>query len=232
MRFKSGIRAAALAVATAVAALVFAPSVTLAAEGETTAQATTAQTTEQAGAPIALKKFTKKRVRAAKARSSRKSAGKASLAQRAKAGKHAEASASRTTKNPDADKLADAPSSSAKLAPQVANANALYNPGTGVATVTPMTAGLPNPETNASDMAPSPPASAPVEIAEAAEVNDIDKAAWAPKDVPKLAPAILDSRAEMREDDSRWANTSTIGKIFVAIGALLTVGSAIRMFVA
>jgi hypothetical protein len=41
-----------------------------------------------------------------------------------------------------------------------------------------------------------------------------------------------DSHAELRDDDSRWAQTSTIGKIFVAFGALLTLGSAIRMFMA
>jgi hypothetical protein len=36
----------------------------------------------------------------------------------------------------------------------------------------------------------------------------------------------------MRADDSKWAHTSTVGKIFVALGALLTIGSAIRMLIA
>ena len=51
--------------------------------------------------------------------------------------------------------------------------------------------------------------------------------------MPKLMKLqASDSRAELRDDDSRWAQTSTIGKLFVAFGALLTIGSAIRMFMA
>lgn len=229
MRISTRFSAAALAFAATVAFSSVMPSSGIAAEGETSTQATTAQTTESAGAPVSLKKFTKKRVRAA--RSTRKSAGKASLAQRAKAGKRAETYVSRKVTKPDADKLADATTSSSKLAPQVANASAFYNPGSGTSAA-PIVTAPPNAETSTSEMMPANPSPDPVEVAEAAEVNDIDKAAWAPKDVPKLSPAILDSRAEMREEDSRWANTSTIGKIFVAIGALLTMGSAIRMFVA
>jgi hypothetical protein len=36
----------------------------------------------------------------------------------------------------------------------------------------------------------------------------------------------------MRADDSKWTHTSTVGKIFVALGALLTIGSVIRMLIA
>lgn len=36
----------------------------------------------------------------------------------------------------------------------------------------------------------------------------------------------------MRAGDSKWNHTSTVGKVFVALGALLTIGSAIRMFIA
>lgn len=231
MGYITGFRAAALGTLAAIAAVAFAPSTVLAAEGDAPAQTTTAQPTESAGAPIALKRFTKKRVRTASAKTTRRNAGKASLAQRAKAGQSAETSASRKTK-PDVDKLADAPASSTKLTPQIANANAFYNPSVNNSAAAPTMPGLRTPDASATDMTPASPSSDVVEVAEAADVNDIDKAAWAPKDVPKLSPAILDSRAEMQDEDSRWANTSTIGKIFVAIGAMLTVGSAIRMFVA
>jgi hypothetical protein len=79
--------------------------------------------------------------------------------------------------------------------------------------------------------APQPPA---VELVSAEEFNDLDRAAWEANQMPKLMQlkASGDSHAELRDDDSRWAQTSTIGKIFVAFGALLTLGSAIRMFMA
>ncbi|ETR76413.1 hypothetical protein X566_15920 [Afipia sp. P52-10] len=65
------------------------------------------------------------------------------------------------------------------------------------------------------------------------EFNDLDRAAWdAAVQTKSTTPALLESRAEMRDDDSKWAQTSTIGKIFVVFGALLTIGSAIRMFLA
>jgi hypothetical protein len=79
--------------------------------------------------------------------------------------------------------------------------------------------------------APQPPS---VELVSAEEFNDLDRAAWEANQMPKLMQlkASGDSHAELRDDDSRWAQTSTIGKIFVAFGALLTLGSAIRMFMA
>ncbi len=75
-----------------------------------------------------------------------------------------------------------------------------------------------------------PPA---VELVTAEEFNDLDRVAWEKNQMPKLMQlSALDSRAEFRDDDSKWAQTSTIGKLFVAFGALLTIGSAIRMFMA
>ncbi len=65
------------------------------------------------------------------------------------------------------------------------------------------------------------------------EFNDLDRAAWEANQMPKLMKLTAsDSHAELRDDDLKWAQTSTIGKMFVAFGALLTLGSAIRMFMA
>lgn len=224
MKLKTVFRIVACAAVATLSACVFAPSAVLAAERDATATQV-AQAKQSPGAPIALKKFTRKKVRSTRTKSSRRSAPKASLAQRAKAGKIAEDAASKKHTETLADVAAPA-----KLAPVVANANAFYRP---TASATPAGMASPPPaDASANDSIPENAAPGNVELAEATDINEVDRAAWAPKDVPKLAPAILDSRAEMLSEDSRWANTSTIGKIFVAIGALLTVGSAIRMFVA
>jgi hypothetical protein len=226
MGYRTGLRATALvAFATAAATFAFTSSTTIAAEG----QPATAEKTERVGAPIALKTFTKKKVRSASAKSTSRKSGKASLAQRAKAGKRAETYASRKTTKPE---KADIVAASRKLAPSVANANALFKLDDNASAAPFSALGTSPAATPATGVSANSALEHPMEVAEAAEINDIDKAAWAPKDVPKLNPAILDSRAEIREDDSRWANTSTIGKIFVAIGALLTLGSAVRMFIA
>jgi hypothetical protein len=73
-----------------------------------------------------------------------------------------------------------------------------------------------------------------VQVVNADELNDLDKAATdvtAP--LPKLPPSIANSRAEMRfESHTTWAQTSTIGKAFIAFGVMLTLASAARMFMA
>ena len=72
-----------------------------------------------------------------------------------------------------------------------------------------------------------------VELVSADQFNDLDRAAWDANQMPKLMQLTgSNSHAEFRDDDLRWAQTSTIGKFFVAFGALLTIGSAIRMFMA
>jgi hypothetical protein len=75
---------------------------------------------------------------------------------------------------------------------------------------------------------------AAVQLVNADELNDLDKAATdvtAP--LPKLPPSIANSRAEMRfEGPSTWTQTSTVGKAFIAFGVMLTLASAARMFMA
>jgi hypothetical protein len=66
------------------------------------------------------------------------------------------------------------------------------------------------------------------------ELNDLDRAATDPAaSPPKLSAAVANSHAEMREERaSAWAQTSTIGKTFIAFGVMLTLASAARMFMA
>ena len=56
------------------------------------------------------------------------------------------------------------------------------------------------------------------------QINDIDLAATG-LPAPKLMAVSVENR-----DDTDIAQTSLIGRIFIAIGGLLTIGSAVRMF--
>lgn len=80
---------------------------------------------------------------------------------------------------------------------------------------------------------PATPDSA-VQVVNADELNDLDKAASeVTETLPRLPASIANSRAEMRFDGpSSWAQTSTIGKAFIAFGVMLTLASAARMFMA
>jgi hypothetical protein len=73
-----------------------------------------------------------------------------------------------------------------------------------------------------------------VQVVNADELNDLDKAAADVTDpLPKLAPSIANSRAEIHvETSSTWSQTSMIGKAFIAFGVMLTLASAARMFMA
>ena len=57
--------------------------------------------------------------------------------------------------------------------------------------------------------------------------------------LPSVAPAVSDAPAPQRppvvaasDEHSVWQDTSLIGKIFIGVGALLTIASAARMFMA
>ena len=177
--------------------------------------------TEEASEPIKLKKFTRSQARSARRTQPRK----ATLSQRARAGEHARAKGEQEKARAETARLAG---TAAQLAPLVANAKAELA------------------EADATKVAPAavseqiqpaatgvPPSPAGVELVSAEEFNDLDRAAWEANQMPKLMQLTAsDSRAELRDDDSKWAQTSTIGKLFVAFGALLTIGSAIRMFIA
>jgi hypothetical protein len=81
--------------------------------------------------------------------------------------------------------------------------------------------------------APTTPDAA-VQVVNADELNDLDKAATdVTEPLPKLPSSVANSRAEMRvEGPSTWGQTSTVGKAFIAFGVMLTLASAARMFMA
>ncbi|MCB1391859.1 MAG: hypothetical protein K5821_01160 [Nitrobacter sp.] len=95
-------------------------------------------------------------------------------------------------------------------------------------------------DTASSDNTPATPAAA-VAIVSPDELNEIDRALAHQQDAPSLALASIDlappsDSAEtgqpMASGGSAWNQTSLIGKIFIAFGGLLTIGSAARMFMA
>jgi hypothetical protein len=181
---------------------------------------------ETAAEPVKLKKFTKQANRNAK----RAQPKKAQLAQRARAGKIAAAH-----QRAQDEAAAKATVSARRVTPALANANAQFVDAAAakVDTAAPAEAVQPPQPAAAETHAPAPQPPS-LELVSAEEFNDLDRAAWEANQMPKLMQLKVngDSHAELRDDDSRWAQTSTIGKIFVAFGALLTLGSAIRMFMA
>jgi hypothetical protein len=128
---------------------------------------------------------------------------------------------------------------SSAIPPSVANANAqLASPDTPAGSAHAMS-------TRANDIlqaAPATPADAQpaidTPVVAADELNDVDRAlhastppetavAMAAADAP-AAPVV----AAGSNESSTWDQTSLIGKIFIGFGALLTMASAARMFIA
>ena len=77
-----------------------------------------------------------------------------------------------------------------------------------------------------------------VQMAEADQLNEVDKAIQEPTTPPPSTVAVAPSKPAAapkfaaEETISTWDKTSLIGKIFLAFGALLTIASAARMFMA
>jgi hypothetical protein len=65
-----------------------------------------------------------------------------------------------------------------------------------------------------------------------ASPSDTQPAATNPKVAAAEAPAARDAPAPSATEHSIWDETSLIGKIFIGFGALLTIASAARMFMA
>jgi hypothetical protein len=135
------------------------------------------------------------------------------------------------------------PVQSSQMPPTVANANAQLAPTASPADsakamserVNNILQGTPDDSANA-----PPAAGTPVVAAD--QLNDVDRAlheatppavpvALASADAPAPAspPAMV---AANNSDNSTWDQTSLIGKIFIGCGALLTMASAARMFMA
>jgi len=136
-----------------------------------------------------------------------------------------------------ADKKAGAPDGTSAISPSVANANAeLPSPATPlVNTARAMSARATSILNAAATQTPVTP-----QVLSADQLNELDLALQektAPK--PMLAMAAADaptapvvSVPPRSNANSAWEQTSLIGKIFIGFGALLTVASAARLFIA
>jgi hypothetical protein len=209
-----------------------------------------------AGAPVALNKFTKKyRKHVSSHRKPVKVASKAPTGN----AKVSENKASEKKKAVEADAVFKDDDSSFALPPAVANANAQLAAADLPADTNSVSTKASNmlrtmaakqgdsaaPQIPAEPQIPAPAAN--TELVAADQLNDVDRAlsenksedkpAPAPtEDKPMLAPtvamAMAQAPAAVSNDESTWGQTSLIGKIFIAFGGLLTLASAVRMFMA
>ncbi len=150
---------------------------------------------------------------------------------------------SRTAKSSDSKKpseVADAADSSAGVIPaSVANANALMTAPSALADSASAMTDKANSVLLASADKPAD-AQAPADAAVVAsdQLNDVDKALQeTPPKQQTVALAVVRPTATSpvkaaTDDSNAWDQTSLIGKIFIAFGALLTMASAARMFMA
>ena len=143
---------------------------------------------------------------------------------------------STTTKAATPDAAADDADNSSAIPPSVANANAQLAPaGTPAGNARAMSARA-NDILQTSEAQPA----ADTQLVAADQLNDLDRAlhqgqppaatmALASAEAPVAAarPVLASS-----QENSTWDQTSLIGKIFIGFGALLTMASAARMFMA
>jgi hypothetical protein len=131
---------------------------------------------------------------------------------------------------------------STQMSPSVANANAQLTPTDSLAgNVKAMSDRVNNILQGAPDNAADAQSAAGTPIIAADQLNDVDRAlhentppatpvALAAADTPVAAASA--PAATAGGDNSTWDQTSLIGKIFIGFGALLTMASAARMFMA
>jgi hypothetical protein len=196
---------------------------------------TTASSKSQSAAPVVLSKFTKHSAHHGKSYAHRKSS------------KVAEKPSDKSDKkDAPADVAADNSDNSA-IPPTVANANAQMASTQIAATDVP--------GGNAKAMSaraneilqatPANPAGAQSnlngQVVAADQLNDVDRAlheskppalVMASADTPDTAAVAPAMASTSSNDGSTWDQTSLIGKIFIGFGALLTMASAARMFMA
>lgn len=232
MQFRA-IRLSALALTSAVVFSVCGPGVA-SAQAQTLAQA---QTVAQPDSPIVLNKFTKHSSRKKRVRHGRTSYRSRS----AKADTHRKT----TEETANAEDLAKSgPDKSSAAAGAFAGANAQMlgseptSPFDHADAVTKQMLGT-TAKPESGDAATTPDAShaAAAEVVPSDQINELDLASTpvaGPAKPITLAKASLEPSTESltSADGNPWAGTSLIGRIFVAVGGLLTVASAARMFFA
>ena len=195
---------------------------------------------ETAGAPVALHKDARHASHNEKKYAHRKSGDVAPKA-------------SASDKTADAADDGDRPS---PIPPSVANARAQLAPAQPTSADTPTGNAAKAMTARASDIlqaAPDKPADAPpaagaqpdaqsdAQVVSADQLNDVDRALResSPVTSPPAEPQAVASAetsaapvAASSNDSTAWDQTSLIGKIFIGFGALLTMASAARMFMA
>jgi len=157
--------------------------------------------------------------------------------------KASEQKISQKKKTLGADAAPNDDDSAPSLPPAVANANAQLASADGAAdSATALSSQardrLQVMAANQPDPAAEP--AAKTELVAADQLNEVDRALSESKNDDKPQPATLAmtvaqapaATAAAAPDDSAWGQTSLIGKIFIAFGALLTLASAARMFMA
>jgi hypothetical protein len=185
------------------------------------------------GAPMALNKYVKRGARHSKSYAHRKSSKLALESPRAE----------KATAPDVADNDRGGP---AAIPPWVANANAQWasaDTPTGNAKAMSARANeiLQTAPANATDAQTDAQAAADAQIISADQLNDVDRALQeTARPAPTLAMASAETpaapaapvTAASSNESSTWDQTSLIGKIFIGFGALLTMASAARMFIA
>jgi hypothetical protein len=200
-----------------------------AAEGTDNATASVSkQASEATGAPIELKKYTKSHHWKSAQRKSSKVASKSTTDKKAT----------------EADAADNSGAGSTAIPPSIANANAqLASADTPIGNARAMTARANN-ILLAADSPADPQPDADAQVVAADQLNDLDRALQESKPAPQESqpPAATLAMVSAKvpatpvmargDDSSTWDQTSLIGKIFIAFGALLTMASAARMFMA
>ena len=199
-------------------------------QAATGSDTTTASAKPESAAPVVLSKYAKHSAHHGKSYAHRKSS---TVAQKPSDKKDLD------KKDAPADAAAGDNDNSSAIPPTVANANAQMAPTQMAATDVPggnakaMSA-------RASEIVQANPADAQTnvdsQLVAADQLNDVDRAlhvgnppalVLASADTPATAPVMASGN-----DGSTWDQTSLIGKIFIGFGALLTMASAARMFMA
>ncbi|WP_454618032.1 hypothetical protein [Bradyrhizobium cenepequi] len=148
------------------------------------------------------------------------------------------------TKKPDSATVADAAAVSTSLPASVANAKAELTPNVPADNASAMSAKA-NTLLAASDKPDEAKEAGDADVVASDQLNEVDRALQEsqsqnqPAAQPQqAAPAVAMTTAQApaapvaSADNSTWDRTSLIGKIFIAAGALLTMASAARMFMA
>jgi hypothetical protein len=154
--------------------------------------------------------------------------------------KYTRTAAKSTESSKASEKVADAGDSSPGAIPaSVANANAqMTSTGALADSASAMTAKANTVLLASADKPADPQAPADAAVVASDQLNDVDRALQetpAKQQTVAMAtvkPAAAAPALTTASDSSTWDQTSLIGKIFIAFGALLTMASAARMFMA